>query len=240
MPFPPGRIALTISVLTILVIGAVGGNAPSLSATPLSATTSGSPVSSGAFGGIPEAAKNPDNPAGRGHFAVTGPENSTSPAASAAYRRSRRAMAAAYALSGDPAVAGYLRWRRFNREPYVSAAHGNRYVNHYANRRGRAYGDYEASGVMPVGTVLAKDSFALGADGRLRFGPLFVMEKRAAGFSPESGDWRYSMIMPDGSIFGVTGGTGAEKVRFCVPCHVAVGDVQDHMYLPPPELRILY
>ena len=39
--------------------------------------------------------------------------------------------------------------------------------------------------------------------------PLFLMEKMPAGFSYVTGDWRYIMIMPDGSLFGETRGDGA-------------------------------
>ena len=59
---------------------------------------------------------------------------------------------------------------------------------------------------MPVGTAIAKDSFSVSADGRIGIGPLFVMQKMPAGFSPPGKDWKYSMITPDGVIFGQTRG----------------------------------
>ena len=58
--------------------------------------------------------------------------------------------------------------------------------------------------------------------------------------NPKNGDWRYAMIMPDGSVLSVTRGGNAAKFRFCVPCHVAVGDIQDHMFFAPPDVRMKF
>jgi hypothetical protein len=59
---------------------------------------------------------------------------------------------------------------------------------------------------LPAGSVVAKDSFAVTAAGDVFAGPLFIMEKMSQGFNAASRDWRYTMIMPDGSVFGVTNG----------------------------------
>ena len=53
------------------------------------------------------------------------------------------------------------------------------------------------------------------------------MEKMAAGFNADSNDWRYTMIMPNGSIFGTTNGNNSSKVQFCIDCHQAVQPDQD-------------
>ncbi|MFQ5745262.1 MAG: hypothetical protein ACE5HV_17025, partial [Acidobacteriota bacterium] len=66
-------------------------------------------------------------------------------------------------------------------------------------------------------------------------GPLFLMEKMPAGFSPETGDWRYTMIMPNGSVFGATKGRNADKVQFCADCHGASDN--DSMFFLPTEYR---
>ena len=71
-------------------------------------------------------------------------------------------MTAAYAKAGYDAADGYTRWPRFNTVPYPSATHGGRLVNNYASPVGAdAYGRYEDVGEMPVGSVLAKDSFTV-------------------------------------------------------------------------------
>ncbi|MDJ0949398.1 MAG: cytochrome P460 family protein [Alphaproteobacteria bacterium] len=158
--------------------------------------------------------------------------------AAKAYDCLQREMQAAYAKAAVKAVANYGKWKRFNTGAYQSATHGSRYVNNYANKTGqKAYGKYEKIGKMAKGGVLAKDSFQAMPDGRLAVGPLFVMEKMGKGFNKESRDWRYSMIMPDGSVFGTTGGAGASKVKFCYECHNAMGEESDSLTFLPEEYR---
>ena len=59
----------------------------------------------------------------------------------------------------------------------------------------------------------------------------------APGFYEKSGDWRYTMIMPDGSLFGITKSEGSDRVEFCADCHRAVGKSQDHMFYIPKKYR---
>ena len=128
---------------------------------------------------------------------------------------------------------------RVSTAPYVSATHGNRYVNNYPGPEAAdAYLQYEEVGTMPTGGRIAKDSFTVAPDGRIAVGPLFVMEKMAEGFDDASGDWRYAMIMPDGSLFGVTGGQGGQNVQFCAECHALVADDQDSLFFLPEEFRL--
>ncbi len=147
-------------------------------------------------------------------------------------------MQAAYAKSDNEVALGYTAWRRFSRRAYPSATHGNRHVQNYANEAAKSYGAYEEAGPMPDGAKLAKDSFSVMADGSVSVGPLFVMEKMPADWNPDSGDWRYTMIMPDGSVFGATKGKGAAKVEFCVGCHIAVASETDSLMLVPGEYRV--
>jgi class 3 adenylate cyclase len=131
----------------------------------------------------------------------------------------------------------YHIWRRYNTAPYLSATHGKRYVNNYANDAAKAYGRFEEAGTLPVGSVLAKDSFEVTDRGDVVTGPLTLMEKMQPGFNSEGRDWRYTMIMPDGALFGTTNGEGSERVEFCVECHIAAGDEQDHLFFIPEQHR---
>jgi hypothetical protein len=132
----------------------------------------------------------------------------------------------------------YQGWERLNTQPYVSATHCSRYVNNYPGpEAAEAYGRFEEVGAMPLGARIAKDSFTVTPDGRVGVGPLFLMEKMAAGFDAASDDWRYAMIMPDGSLFGMTGGQGSQNVQFCAECHAIVADDQDSLYFMPEEFR---
>ena len=91
---------------------------------------------------------------------------------------------------------------------------------------------------MPEGSVLAKDSFEVTELGDVITGPLSLMEKMQYGFNAESRDWRYTLIMPDGSLFGTTKGEGSERVIFCMECHITVGADQDHLFFVPEEYRV--
>ena len=145
-------------------------------------------------------------------------------------------MVQRYRLSRLPAAAAYQGWTRYNRVPYRGAGHGRRFLNNYANEIARAYGRFEEAGRLPVGSVVAKDSIAVTDEGMASPGPLFLMEKMEGGFNYVSGDWRYTMIMPDGSVFGTTKGEGARRVEFCIACHLAV-ESQDHLHFFPEPFR---
>ena len=148
-------------------------------------------------------------------------------------------MAAAYAKSGWRSVKGYQSWTNVAATPYQSATHGNRYVNNYADAHGDyRYAKFEDAGKMPLGSTLAKDSFIVRPDGKVAVGPLFVMRKMNAGFNKESGDWRYTMIMPNGKVVGTTMGKGSAAVKFCNECHSSVAPDQDYIMLLPEEYRV--
>ena len=153
-------------------------------------------------------------------------------------------MEVGYAKSGLVADDGsnistdFASWDRFNTVPYKSYTHGGRFVNNYANATATVpYAMFEddAGNTMPVGSVLAKDSFAVTAKGTVVPGPLFVMEKMAGGFNADSGDWRYTLVMPNGNVVGTTNGDGTDKVAFCIDCHI--GAEVDSMLFIPEEYR---
>lgn len=171
------------------------------------------------------------------HFKVERPADMFPNTAETVYQNIRAEMAAGYGLARMPKLRSYLSWRRYNKAPYRSATHGARYVNNYTNKIGEAYGGFEQAGVLPAGSILVKDSFTATADGGIYPGPMFVMEKMESGFNPASVDWRYTMIMPDGSLFGETGGVNPQNVAFCVGCHATRGEY-DHLFFLPEEFRL--
>jgi hypothetical protein len=146
-------------------------------------------------------------------------------------------MKAAYGKSGLSAAKNYTNWRRYSRVAYVSGTHGNRFVQNYANDKGRSYGAFEKSGVMPVGAVLAKDSFSVTGAGKIGIGPFFLMEKMSAGFNKDAGDWKYTLVTPNGAVMGVTNGKNSKAMDFCFECHMAVAEEQDSMMFMPEEYR---
>lgn len=142
----------------------------------------------------------------RRHFRVRDPADLTAIEAEEIYREFSSNMAKVYAISGDALAAAYQKWPRYNSAPYLSKTHGQRYANNFTNRLAAGYGAFEDADTLPVGALVAKDSFAVTASGEIFPSPLFLMEKMTPGFSNASGDWRCTMIMPDGAIFGTTPG----------------------------------
>jgi len=170
------------------------------------------------------------------HFKIEKPGRLNQAEALSVYENVREQMAKGYGSSGDAAAKAFTGWRRFNTAPYVSATHGNRYVNNYGNAKAKGYHRLKKGEKMPAGSILAKDSFAVTQDNGLYAGALFVMEKLEAGTSPATGDWRYQMIMPDGSFLGDSQGAGADKVDFCHGCHKAVKN-KDYLFYIPKDYR---
>ena len=65
-------------------------------------------------------------------------------------------MVSGYRMSHLDA-ADYRTWRRYNKTPYRSATHGERFVNNSGNIAAKAYRNYENAGDMPTGAILAND-----------------------------------------------------------------------------------
>lgn len=158
--------------------------------------------------------------------------------AAATYATLQADMLDRYNKSGDATAGVYTSWQSFNTVPYKSATHGQRYVNNYANSvAASVYGQFEKVTQMPVGSVLAKDSFKVNKKGKAVAGPLFLMEKMPAGFNADSRDWKYWAVMPNGKVMGVTGGENSKKVEFCAACHNGMGVKTDAMTFLPAKYR---
>ena len=181
-------------------------------------------------------AANPCNPCGA---SASAPEL-TAAEARAVYSCLKPEMVKAYRKAGVTEVMGYEAWLNVASSPYVAATHGGRYVNNYVDAHGDyRYKKYENAGVMPQGTTLAKDSFVVHASGKVSVGPLFVMEKMNKGWRKSTGDWRYSMLMPNGTVAGRTGMKGM-SMQFCADCHASVAPDQDYIMLLPEENRVKF
>ncbi|MFT5393898.1 MAG: hypothetical protein ACI8PT_004102 [Gammaproteobacteria bacterium] len=177
----------------------------------------------------------PDTP--RRHYRLRLPQRLAPAEAQRIYGIVGGALARGYSSGRDNAAKGYQQWRRYNQTPYLSTVHGNHYLNHYANDIAAAYGAFEEAGTLPVGSVLAKDSYAVTETGGLVLGPLFLMEKMAAGFNPISGNWRYTLIQPDGQLLGETNGRGTVSVNYCIGCHLTKAS-NDHLFFVPEAFRV--
>ncbi|MFQ5937773.1 MAG: cytochrome P460 family protein [Acidiferrobacterales bacterium] len=183
---------------------------------------------SGISGGI-------DKP--RRHFRLRNPADLAPKEAAEIYNIIASSLKAGYKRSGHAVVEAYQGWKRYNTAPYPSISHGNHYLNNYANPTAKAYGAFEDAGTMPVGSIIAKDSFSVTVSRGIVLGPLFIAEKMPPGFNHVTGDWKYTEILPDGTLLGETNGEGSERVDYCIACHLAV-EKQDHLYFVPKQYRI--
>ena len=168
-----------------------------------------------------------------GHIRIHDPRGLSPEEAEKIYDAMLDRMVTGYAKSGLNNM-DYRAWPRFNTSPYVSDQHGARFVNVYINQNADQFFTASDQEPMPIGTIVIKDSISAVESGGIARGPLFVMEKMPPGFKPDFGDWRYSMIMPNGKLFGITGGPGNRAVEFCGECHLQVAG-RDHLFELPEE-----
>ncbi len=170
------------------------------------------------------------------HIAIENPAELSKDEANAVYKSLAKRMARGYAAAQLDLLRNYQSWPLFNDAPYISATHGQRFVNSYANRMAHNYGTLQEGEVLPVGSVLAKDSMTVTDEGKVFPGAMFVMEKLAPGTDPDMADWRYIMVLPDGSLFGDTMGFRAKAVAYCHDCHEQVAE-RDYTFYVPEEYQ---
>lgn len=188
--------------------------------------------------GAAESARGEDALRPKGHFSLERPGDLSKSDALTIYNTIADGMARDFAVSGEPSAKAYRTWRRYNDAPYRSKTHGKRYVNNYANAiaRDAGYGRMKPGDRMPPGAILVKDSFTFTSDRALFAGALFIMEKLPPGASPATGDWRYAMVMPDGSLFGDTRDDPKKRMAFCHDCHDSQAHA-DFLYFLPEDYR---
>lgn len=143
-------------------------------------------------------------------------------------------MAEKYAKEGDEVAAAYRDWTVSSTRPAVAGAHGNRLLQTFANdTAAEQYLKFAEEGVdMPAGSVLAKESITISAKKKeARTGPLFIMTKGEEGSAPDTADWVYAGVQPNGKPMKF-------KQSFCHDCHVA-WEAQDMLAYPLEEVRVL-
>ncbi len=170
------------------------------------------------------------------HLAIENPAVLGTAEINKVYDELKERMAGGYGLAKLAIIKDYQNWRLYSSEPYNSATHGQRYVNNYANRLVTNYGKLKKGETYPVGAVFAKDTITVTEQKKIFPGAMFVMEKLAKGSSPDTADWRYVMVLPDGSMFGDTTGDEAESVEYCHACHIQKSR-EDYVFYVPEEYR---
>jgi len=131
-------------------------------------------------------------------------------------------------------VKDYPDWTKASAFPAAPGFHGGRFLVTYVNSIGAdEYLKYKPENVVvPAGTQIAKESFAIDDDGKVTKGPLFLMEKVAAGKSPETDDWYYMMVAPNGSPQAVN------VITACSECHQGNFGEQGGLGYPVEDARI--
>ena len=170
------------------------------------------------------------------HMKIDNPAALTDSNAEAIYHQIQSELAKTFARSELPVVKEYNTWKRYNRAPYLSSTHGDRYINNFANDLAVRYDALAKGYKMPAGAVFAKDGFAVTKEGDILPGRLFVMEKLAEGASPGTGDWRYLAIESDGSLIGDSQHDAQNALEFCHICH-KVRSSRDFLFFVPPGYR---
>ncbi len=119
--------------------------------------------------------------------------------------------------------ADYASYVRVTDAPFLSAVHGNRWVHVYVNQIGAK--PYVQGGEIPIGTKIVKVSWQddHGKPSAVA-GPIYVMEKRAAGYAPDHDDWYYAIhwAQPTGRF--KAGGPiywrgHSPRAAYCWDCH---------------------
>jgi len=142
-------------------------------------------------------------------------------------------MAEGYAKGGHEVGTAFRGWTLTATRPAVAGPHGGRLLQTFVNDiAAEQYLKFEDEGVeMPVGSVLAKESISLSKKKMTaRPGPLFIMTKMEDGSIPETDDWLYDAVQPNGKPMKI-------KQAFCHDCHVGWSD-QDNMGYPVEEVRV--
>jgi hypothetical protein len=123
--------------------------------------------------------------------------------------------------------ADYATYRKLTRRPFLSRAHGDRWVDVYVNAIGADA--YLSGAEIPIGTIVVKTSWQDqgGAPSRIA-GPIYVMEKRARGYWPERGDWYFAIhwAKPPPDELARYGGPiywrgKSPRAAYCWECHDA-------------------
>lgn len=130
-------------------------------------------------------------------------------------------------------VNDYRGWTRASSIPAAPGVHGDRFLITWVNKTGAAeYMKYAEEPDIPAGTLIAKESFSVNKKGKAVAGPLFLMEKTAKGKSPETDDWYYMMVAPNGKPMAVN------VMAACSTCHQGAYGHQGGLGYPVEEARV--
>jgi hypothetical protein len=147
----------------------------------------------------------------------------------AAYDCFEERLLAGYAQSKHIIAKTFGNWERASDYPFIYDQVGDQYLVVYGNDR--AVGEEKTVWMdrnMPIGATVVAAGFKIDDQGVLSPAPAMIYEKMINGYTIARGNWRQTMIAPDGDIIGVTNGPGADNLTVCQDC--AAGSA-DRLYL---------
>jgi len=131
-------------------------------------------------------------------------------------------------------VENYRDWTKVSSAPAAPGFHSGRFLVTWVNEAGaEEYTKFlEERGPMPEGTLIAKESFSVNEDGKVKKGPLFLMEKVSTDKAPKTEGWYYMMVAPNGQPQAVNVWTA------CSECHQGNFGHRDGMGYPIEAARV--
>jgi len=146
---------------------------------------------------------------------------------------------ASWAQSDHSEGRDFAGWTNVASTSYISFMHGERFAANHANDiAAEQYGMFEDVKAIPAGGIIAKPTFSISAAGEALWETLFLIEKAEAGMSPDTNDWIYTAIMPDGALMGLTLGQNSDGMNFCTACYMGGGADTDDLLFMAKEYRI--
>ena len=137
-----------------------------------------------------------------------------------------------YAKKKKEIGVAYSSWKGVSTRPAAPGVHSGQHLMTYVNDIGfDQYIQYNADNTeMPIGTIIAKESFTIKDSGKIKYGPLLIMTK-VGDEKADTGGWDYTGLKPNGKTLKV------DKKGFCHACHQAYA-AQDSLGYPVPDVRV--
>ncbi|MDA0656509.1 MAG: hypothetical protein O2912_08905 [Proteobacteria bacterium] len=129
-----------------------------------------------------------------------------------------------YSTSKNSIARIYQDWHRRDDYPVKSPAHGGHYVAIYANDIAITPPTQQVLSGIAKGSAIATPIFNVGQTGKVSAGPMLIMEKMQPGFNTHGGDWRYTLIAPDGAVLSDNSSTSIGQFNFCKHCSGVFAD----------------
>jgi hypothetical protein len=129
-----------------------------------------------------------------------------------------------FSTSKNSIARKYQDWHRRDEYPVKSPAHGGHYVAIYANDIAITPPTQQVIAGIAKGSAIATPIFNVGQNGKVSAGPMLIMEKMQSGFNTHGGDWRYTLIAPDGAVLSDNSSIDAGQFNFCKHCSGVFAD----------------